>query len=130
MPLDITKIIAVGIATALSCVLLKQMRPELAVVVGLVGTIVIFVMVIGGLTNVINSINGIAQRTGLAPEVFGSILKIVGIAYLCEIAAGICKDAGSGSVSDMVLLGGKILILVIAIPIIEALIEIVLGVVS
>ena len=127
--MDITKIIAVGIATTLACVILKQTKSELAVVVGIAGTIVIFVMVVGGLAGVIQSISGIAARTGINSEIFSSILKIVGIAYLCELAAGICRDAGSGSVADMVVLGGKILILVMAIPIIEGLVEIVLGVI-
>jgi stage III sporulation protein AD len=127
--LDITKIIAVGIATALSCIILKQSKPEIAVVVGLVGTIVILVMVIGGLQTVIDRINGIVAQTGIKTEIFASILKIVGIGYLCEFASGICRDAGSSSVADVILLGGKILILVVAIPIIEGLVSIVLEVI-
>ena len=127
--MDITKIIAVAIATTLACVLLRQTKSELAVMVGIAGTVVILVMVITGLAGVVDSISGIALRTNLNNQIFASILKIVGIAYLCELAAGICKDAGSSSVADMVLLGGKILILVISVPIIEGLVEIVLGVI-
>ena len=54
--------------------------------------------------------------------------KIVGIGYLCEIAASICQEAGAKSVADMVILGGKIIIMVLAIPIIQALVDVVLGV--
>lgn len=126
--MEITKIIAVGIATTVAVVLLRQLKPELAVVVGLVGTALIFVMIVSGLTTIISSINGIVARTGLATQLFSSILKIVGIGYLCEIAANICKDAGSSSVADMIILGGKITIMVLAIPIIEGLVEVVLGV--
>lgn len=120
--------IAVGIATTVAVVLLRQLKPELAVVVGLVGTALIFVLVVSGLTTIISSINGIVARTGLATQLFASILKIVGIGYLCEIAAGLCKDAGSNAVADMIILGGKITIMVLAIPIIESLVEVVLGV--
>ena len=127
---DITKIIVIGIATMLAVVLLRQVRPELAVVVGLVGTVLIFLMVVSGLTTIISSINGIVERTGMAPQLFASILKIVGIGYLCEIAASICRDAGANSVADMVMLGGKITIMVLAIPIIQALVDVVLGVLN
>lgn len=120
--------IVIGMATALGVLLLRQVKPELAVVVGLVGTILIFMMVVSGLTQIISSIHGIVNQTGLATQLFASILKIVGIGYLCEIAASICQEAGAKSVADMVILGGKIIIMVLAIPIIQALVDVVLGV--
>lgn len=120
--------IVIGMATALGVLLLKQVKPELAVIVGLVGTILIFIMVVSGLTQIINSINGIVNQTGMATQLFASILKIVGIGYLCEIAANICQEAGAKAVADMVILGGKIIIMVLAIPIIQALVDVVLGV--
>lgn len=120
--------IVIAVACALGVLLLKQAKPELAVVIGLVGTIIIFLMVVSGLTKIISSINGIVAQTGLAVELFSSILKIVGIGYLCEIAASICQEAGAKAVADMVILGGKIIIMVLAIPIIQALVDVVLGV--
>lgn len=120
--------IVIAVACALGVLLLKQAKPELAVVIGLVGTILIFLMVVSGLSKIISSINGIVAQTGLAVELFSSILKIVGIGYLCEIAASICQEAGAKAVADMVILGGKIIIMVLAIPIIQALVDVVLGV--
>lgn len=122
--------IVIGMASALGVLLLRQAKPELAVIVGLVGTILIFMMVVSGLTKIVHSINGIVAQTGLATQLFASILKIVGIGYLCEIAASICQEAGARSVADMVVLGGKIIIMVLAIPIIQALVDVVLGVLN
>ena len=120
--------IVIGMATALGVLLLRQVKPELAVVVGLVGTILIFMMVVSGLTQIVSSINGIVNQTGMATQLFASILTIVGIGYLCEIASSICQEAGAKAVADMVILGGKIIIMVLAIPIIQALVDVVLGV--
>ena len=120
--------IVIAVASALGVLLLRQVKPELAVIVGLVGTILIFLMLVSGLTKIIGSINGIVVQTGLATELFASILKIVGIGYLCEIAASICQESGAKAVADMVILGGKIIIMVLAIPIIQALVDVVLGV--
>ena len=115
--------IVIAVASALGVLLLRQVKPELAVIIGLVGTILIFLMLVSGLTQIISSINGIVAQTGLATELFASILKIVGIGYLCEIAASICQEAGAKAVADMVILGGKIIIMVLAIPIIQALVD-------
>lgn len=120
--------IVIGMASALGVLLLRQVKPELAVVVGLVGTILIFMMVVSGLMQIVGNINGIVAQTGLANQLFASILKIVGIGYLCEIASNICQEAGAKSVADMVILGGKIIIMVLAIPIIQSLVDVVLGV--
>ena len=120
--------IVIAVASALGVLLLRQVKPELAVIVGLVGTILIFLMLVTGLTKIISSINGIVAQTGLATQLFSSILKIVGIGYLCEIAASICQEAGAKTVADMVILGGKIIIMVLAIPIIQARVDVVLGV--
>ncbi len=126
--MDLTRLIVIAVASALGVLLLRQVKPELAVVVGLVGTILIFLMVVDGLSKIVTSINGIVAKTGLATELFTSILKIIGIGYLCEIAASICQEAGAKAVADMVILGGKVIIMVLALPIIQALVDVVLGV--
>jgi stage III sporulation protein AD len=52
-----------------------------------------------------------------------TILKIIGIAYIAEFAAQITKDAGQGAIAAKIEMGGKILILAMAIPILTVLIE-------
>lgn len=52
-----------------------------------------------------------------------TILKIIGIAYIAEFGAQITRDAGQGSIASKIELAGKILILVMAIPILTVLIE-------
>lgn len=52
-----------------------------------------------------------------------TILKIIGIAYIAEFASQITKDAGQGALASKIELGGKILILAMAIPILTIIIE-------
>ncbi|MGQ0512778.1 SpoIIIAC/SpoIIIAD family protein, partial [Bacillus sp. D-CC] len=47
-----------------------------------------------------------------------TLLTIIGIAYIAEFGAQITKDAGQGAIASKIELAGKILILVMAIPII------------
>ena len=126
----LTQIIAIGIATAVAVLILRPLKSELAVVVGLVGSAIMLVLIISGLANIVSSINGLVARTGLATQLFASILKIVGIGYLCDIAASICRDAGSQTVADMIVLGGKVTIVILAMPIIQSLVDVVLGVLN
>ena len=52
-----------------------------------------------------------------------TILKIIGIAYIAEFGAQITKDAGQGAIASKIELGGKVLILSMAIPILTVIIE-------
>lgn len=52
-----------------------------------------------------------------------TILKIIGIAYIAEFGAQITRDAGQGAIAAKIELAGKVLILVMAIPILTVLIE-------
>ena len=54
------------------------------------------------------------------------ILKIMGIAYLAEFGAQVCRDAGQGSTATKLEFAAKILVMVLALPIITALVDTVL----
>ena len=111
-------------------VVLKPTRPELAAIVSIGGGLVVLLMFVGALSEVINNFTQLVARTGIRSELFSALLRIIGIGYLTEFAAGICTDAGNSSMASKVLLAGKIIILVLAIPIINNLIEIILGVLA
>ena len=125
--MDILKIIGVAILTVFAVLVLKPTRPEIAVLVGVVGGAVILFMFVDGLSLVVANIMAIVNRTGISTAVFTTLLKIIGIGYLTEFAATVCNDAGNQSMAQKVLLAGKVVILVLALPIINNLIEIVVG---
>lgn len=54
---------------------------------------------------------------------FFQLLKMLGIAYVSEFAANICRDAGQQSIAGMIELFAKISIVVLSIPGLVFLIE-------
>ena len=52
-----------------------------------------------------------------------AILKMVGIAYIGQFSAGLCRDAGYSSVAGQIELFCKLSILLISLPILLALLE-------
>lgn len=55
-----------------------------------------------------------------------TIFKVVGIAYLTEFSAEICRDAGSSAIAAKIELAGKIIIITLAIPILVSILEAIL----
>lgn len=56
-----------------------------------------------------------------------TILKIIGIAYIAELGANLTKEAGLSAVAKNIELAGKVFIILLAVPIITAVVEAILN---
>lgn len=127
--MDIMKIVMVGIIAALLAVILKEEKPEMAVVISIVTGLVIFIFVITKLNSVMIVLKYFAAKANIDILYFSTILKVIAIAYITEFGAQICRDAGEGAIAAKVEFAGKVLIMVIAIPILAALMDIMIKII-
>ena len=125
--MEIFKIIGVAFVTAISAILLKSTKPELSFAVTVTGVIVILMFVVDMLQNTVNILSTIASITGIENGLIKILLKIVGVGYLTEFSAGLLNDFGSNAVADKVILGGKLTILILSLPIIESVLMLMSG---
>ena len=125
--MEIMKIIGVAFVTALSSVLLKATKPELSFAVTVTGIIVILLFMVDSLQSALTAFQAIAQTTGVSNGLLKILLKIVGVGYLTEFGAGILNDFGSSAVADKVVLGGKITIVILSLPILQGLLQLIQG---
>lgn len=123
----IIKVICVGIITSIAVMIVKQLKPEIAIVLGMAGSIIILLMILNSLGSVIESFINFTDKIGIDNELFLLILKIIGVGYLTEFSANLCIDCGSSSIADKILLSGKVVIMLLSIPIINTLINIISG---
>lgn len=125
--MEIMKIIGVAFVTALSSVLLKATKPELSFAVTVTGVIVILLFLVDSMQSTLTVFSSIAEMTGVENGLLKILLKIVGVGYLTEFGAGILNDFGSNAVADKVVLGGKITIVMLSLPVLESLLQLVRG---
>lgn len=125
--MEIFRIIGVGIITAITALIVRQVKPEISVIISITGGILMLLMIANSLTSVFDTFSQVIEKSGLTKGLFSTILKIVGVGYITEFSASLCQDAGVNSVADKILLGGKIVILVLALPIVSNIIEIISG---
>ena len=126
--MDILKVIGVAFVTLFAVIVLKPSKPEIAAVVSIAGGVIVLLMFLDGLAVVLQSFTNIVERSGVRSDVFSALLKIIGIGFLTEFAANICADAGNSSMASKVNLAGKVIILVLALPIIENLLDIIVNI--
>jgi stage III sporulation protein AD len=74
---------------------------------------------------VIEVLKYFASKTNIDLLYFTTILKVIAIAYITEFGAQVCKDAGESAIASKIEFGGKVLIMIMAIPILAALMDII-----
>ena len=124
--MEIVKVVAVGLITVVASIIIKQVKPEIAMLITLAGSVVIIMLTVQMLQGVFGSFMSIFNKTGVSNSLFVPVLQIIGIGYLCEFGANLCIDGGCNSIADKILFCGKITILIIALPIINSVIDVVL----
>jgi stage III sporulation protein AD len=85
-------------------------------------------LLIGEIRGIVIFIQRIAVRANVDFMYLSTILKVIGIAYIAEFGSQICKDAGENAIASKIELGGKLIILVLTIPILTALMEVIIDI--
>ncbi|BCV25129.1 stage III sporulation protein AD [Gelria sp. Kuro-4] len=124
--MEIISLIGIAIIATLLALLIRRDRPELALLLALTAAALIFLFAVTRLAGVISVLEGLAQRTGINRQYFSLLLKIIAIAYIAEFGAQVCRDAGQEAVAGAVEVAGKILVLVLSVPILIAVFDLTL----
>jgi stage III sporulation protein AD len=56
------------------------------------------------------------------------LLKLIGITYLCEFAANLCKDSGHTALGNHIELFGKVAVMVAGFPVVKIMVEMLEGI--
>jgi len=124
--MDIMQIVAIGLIATVLIVVVKSQRPELGVLLSVVVGVILFLLVLGKIGSIMDIIKDLTARAEISMVYLGTILKIIGIAYIAEFGAQICRDAGESAVATKIEFAAKIMIMVLAVPIIVAVLQMLL----
>ena len=127
--MEIFQIVAIGIIAAILSVLIKNKKPEIGMYIGLVAGIIIFLFMVPRIQSVIEILGRLSNRINIDSIYLSIVLKIVGIAYIAEFGAQICRDAGEGVIASKIEFAGKILIMVMAVPILVSLMDLIINII-
>ena len=125
MTAQIFQLVGIALITAVAAILVKSTKPELALAVTIAGSVILLLFVLEVFRGSIGIFTEIAEMTGLDAAIVKTLLKMVGIGYLVEFSAGILNDFGQNSLADKLVFCGKILVLILAVPILENILELI-----
>lgn len=121
--MEIFQIVAICFVACIMILLLKKQNPEFAIYISVVLGVLVFLMLIGELRYIINTLKDIANKISLNSAYMKVILKIIAISYISEFGSQICKDIGQSAIATKIEFAGKILILMVSLPVLLTLLE-------
>lgn len=124
------KIAGVIVLQILVYTLLKQTRPEFAVVSEFISLVILIFMLGDEIRDAISAFSFFFEETGINTEYVLVLIKVLGISLVTQFTADMCKDSGESALASKVEFAGKILITAAGIPIIKGFTGFVAGLVN
>lgn len=121
--MEIVKIGVLGVAGVMLALQFKSNRPEFGIYIGAAICLLIFTFSLSGLEALLERVKELQNYLSGSGDYIGFLFKAVGITYVCEFCASICKDAGYGAVAGQIEIFGKLSVLLMGIPVLTAVIE-------
>lgn len=122
--MEIFQIVGIALVATILMVILRQTRAsESAVLISVVVGAGILLSLLGKISTVLTVLEELASQASINRFYLVTVLKILAIAYVAEYGAQVCRDAGEGAVAAKVEFAGKVLILVLAVPVIAAILQ-------
>lgn len=101
---------------AVIAVLLKQHKPEYAVILSIGAGTLIITMILSAIIPAIAEINSLINLSGIHEEYGKIIIKSLGICFITQFAADTCRDAKETALASKIETAGKIAVLLISLP--------------
>ncbi len=127
--MEIIQIVVIGMVATVLAITIKEQSPELAIQISIVTGLIIFLLMITKLNSVLTVLKHFAAKANIDILYFSTILKVIGIAYITEFGAQVCRDAGENSIASKIEFAGKVLIMVLAVPVLAALLDIIIKII-
>ena len=108
---------------------LRTQRPELAVCLSLLAGVLVMGMLLRQVSPLVAALRRMTALGGVGENHLGVVLRGAGICLVTQLAADTCRDAGDSALAGKAELTGRMLLLLLAVPLYEEILSLVTGVV-
>ena len=123
--MDMLRIGIMGVAGTLLAVQFKSGKSEYGIYITVTLSLIIFFSVLERIGTIVEAMKGIGRFIRLDQAYVGTLIKMLGITYIAEFSAGICKDAGyhTWTIASQIEIFGKLAVMLLSMPILMTLLN-------
>ena len=125
MNLSICALIALVLISLALILLLKQYRPEFALLASVTSALILLIYGITKAGEIISAVRSLTERAGIDEQNVMLVLKALGICYIVQIAKDVCADSGQTALSDRIDFIGKVTVVAMSLPLLTQIIGVV-----
>ncbi len=115
----------IAVVTVVLTSLLKKSNQELALLLTIAACVLIGLFLMRLAEPVVEFLSKLRNLAGLDKELMTPMVKTIGVGLLTQISATVCADAGENAIAKLVEVCGGVLALYVALPLLQAVIDMV-----
>lgn len=125
--MEMISLCGIALTAAVSALALKKHSPETSFVIALAGGVILLLSVLSQISPFVNQIFSLMNEYHIDTDYGKILIKTVGVCIVCQFTSDCCRDSGQSSLASKVELGGKLTILLAAMPLFEKILSAVSG---
>lgn len=114
--MNILSICTIAIVSVVLILTVKRHNQELAILISLGCSVLILLSLSQYLLDSVDSVRTILKNSNINSKYIVILLKVVGICFITEFSCDTAKEAGLDTLTGNLALGGKIIVLITAMP--------------
>jgi stage III sporulation protein AD len=125
--MGIFQIVIIGILATVLAILMKNYNSALSVLISLAAGVLIFLTVLPMMAEALGFVRHLGEMADGIGAYTTLALRVIGVAYIAELGASVCNDANETAIAAKIDLGARVIILVMAMPVIVDIVRVVTG---
>ncbi|NMB00930.1 MAG: hypothetical protein GX971_05335 [Firmicutes bacterium] len=121
-------VVGMGIALTVFQANLREEQPAWAVLVSVSFVTITSLVLMPQLGSAFQALVSIAREASVSSSYLNPVLKTIGVAYLTSLGVHVSREAGEDAISSVIELAGKLVILFIALPLLQAILQALFGI--
>lgn len=112
-----------AVCAAAIALTMRRIRPEAAPVLVIAAGTLATMLILPQLAEIIDGVRALASSGGVQDAYMTPLLKVAGISLLMDFSAQTCRDAGEEGLAIKVELCGRVMLIALVLPVMEALLS-------
>lgn len=120
---ELARIIGVAIVLAMLLAFLRERYPSVAVQLVTAFIAGVLLMLIPSLGRIVGVFADLGRRVQVNVAYVDTVLRVIGVAYVASFGAQVCKDAKEEALGNVIELAGKVIIALLALPVLTGILD-------
>lgn len=120
---ELARIIGVAIVLAMLLAFLRERYPSVAVQLVTAFIAGVLLMLIPSLGRIVGVFADLGRRAQVNVAYVDTVLRVIGVAYVASFGTQVCKDAKEEALGNVIELAGKVIIALLALPVLTGILD-------